>query len=138
MKHLAIAITAAALTAFTAVAAVDGQVQASSPSPIVTAGARADTVKLGTYDLELTTDDGTMTGTLSVKRTAGQLDAALQVGPNAPHVSSFVRDGQGYILRGGHDQMTITYLLTFVRDSLTGSFTVSTGMAGTVRGALRR
>jgi hypothetical protein len=98
----------------------------------------ADTVKLGTYDLEVTTDDGTMVGRLVLKPAANGPSAALVVGGHEPDVISFVRDGLSYVLTAGHDQFTVIYTLRFARDSLTGAFRMSGGLSGTVRGSLKR
>ena len=58
--------------------------------------------RLGTYDLEITTDDGTLLGSLSLKRANDALVAELVAGANRPAVKSFVREGNGYVLTGGH------------------------------------
>lgn len=107
---------------------------AQTPKPAAPTAA-TDTATIGTYDLELTTDDGTITGTLVVKRAESGLAADLTVGGNKPTVQSFVREDDHYTLTGGHGTFTVTYRLTFVRDSLSGSFKLSGGLTGTVRGA---
>jgi hypothetical protein len=98
----------------------------------------SDTAKVGTYDLEITTDDGTMLGSLSLKRANDALAAELVAGANRPAIKSFVRDGNGYVLTGGHGEFVVVYKLSFANDSVTGSFKMSTGLAGTVAGARRR
>jgi hypothetical protein len=112
----------------------------AAPSLAQTTPARsnADTAKVGTYDLEITTDDGTLIGSLSLKRANDALVAELVAGANRPTVKSFVRDGNGYVLTGGHGEFVIVYKLTFAGDSVTGSFKMSTGLAGTVAGARKR
>jgi len=117
-----------------ACAAAPSLAQSSSARP----AAVSDTAKLGTYDLEITTDDGTMLGSLSFKRANEALVAELVAGGNRPAVKSFVRDGNGYVLTGGHGEFVIVYKLTFAGDSVTGSFKMSTGLAGTVAGAHKR
>ena len=117
-----------------ACAAAPSLAQSSSARPT----AVSDTAKLGTYDLEITTDDGTMLGSLSLKRANEALVAELVAGGNRPAVKSFVREGNGYVLTGGHGEFVIVYKLTFAGDSVTGSFKMSTGLAGTVAGAHKR
>jgi hypothetical protein len=92
----------------------------------------------GTYELEITTDDGTLLGSLSLKRADDAFVAELVAGANRPAVKSFVRDGNGYVLTGGHGEFVVVYKLTFAGDSVTGSFKMSTGLAGTVAGARKR
>ena len=111
---------------------------AQSPPVRATSKAASDTARLGTYDLEVTTDDGTMVGSLSLKRTSDALVAELVVGGMNPAVKSFARDGNGYVLTGGHGEFVITYTLKFADDSVTGSFKMSTGLTGTVAGARKR
>ena len=53
-------------------------------------------------------------------------------------VKSFVREGNGYVLTGGHGEFVVVYKLNFAGDSVTGSFRMSTGLAGTVAGARKR
>ena len=117
----------------------------AAPSLAQTATARtnqaktvSDTAKVGTYDLEITTDDGTLLGSLSLKRADDAFVAELVAGANRPAVKSFVRDGNGYVLTGGHGEFVVVYKLTFAGDSVTGSFKMSTGLAGTVAGARKR
>ena len=98
----------------------------------------SDTARLGTYDLEITTDDGTLLGSLSLKRASEALVAELVAGANRPAVKSFVREGNGYVLTGGHGEFVVVYKLTFADDSVTGSFRMSTGLAGKVAGARKR
>ena len=117
-----------------ACAAAPSLAQSNSARPATA----SDTAKLGTYDLEITTDDGTMLGSLSLKRANEALVAELVAGGNRPAVKSFVRDGNGYVLTGGHGEFVIVYKLTFAGDSVTGSFKMSTGLAGTVAGTHKR
>jgi hypothetical protein len=105
----------------------------SAPPP-----AASDTARLGTYDLEVTTDGGTLTGSLTVRRTPDGLTGDLTVGGNKPALKSFLRDGDHYVLTGGHGTYTVTYTLKFANDSLGGTFKMSGGLAGTVLGAIRR
>jgi hypothetical protein len=100
--------------------------------------ALSDTARLGTYDLEVTTDDGTLIGVLTVRRDANGLTGDLTVGGNKPAIKSFLRDGDHYVLTGGHGTFTVVYTLKFSRDSLGGSFTMSSGLAGKVLGAIRK
>ena len=102
------------------------------------AASAADTVKAGTYDLEITTDDGTITGTLVVSRKGNALGAEIDAGGRKPHVQSFVREGSEYVLTGGHDDFRIVYRLTFARDSLSGSLLMSNGFSGKVAGSYRK
>jgi hypothetical protein len=118
-------------------------VAASAATPALaqsspTARPASDTAKVGTYDLEITTDDGTLLGSLSLKRSNDALVAELVAGGNRPAVKSFVREGTGYVLTGGHGEFVVVYKLTFANDSVTGSFKMSTGLAGTVAGARKR
>lgn len=124
----------ALLLAATASAAAQTQTTAKSSAPRVA----SDTVQIGTYDLEVTTDDGTLTGALTVKRDANGLTGDLTVGGNKPALKSFLRDGDHYVLTGGHGTYTVTYTLKFANDSLAGSFKMSGGLAGTVLGAIRK
>jgi hypothetical protein len=122
----------ALLLVATASAAAQTQTPSKSPRPA------SDTARLGTYDLEVTTDDGTLTGALTVKRDANGLTGDLTVGGNKPALKSFLRDGDHYVLTGGHGTYTVTYTLKFANDSLAGSFKMSGGLAGTVLGAIRK
>jgi hypothetical protein len=117
--------------------AVAAQTQAPSKTPPARAAA-SDTALLGTYDLEVTTDGGTLTGALTVRRDANGLTGDLTVGGNKPALKSFVREGDHYVVTGGHGTFTVAYTLKFSRDSLAGSFKMSTGLAGTVLGAIRK
>jgi hypothetical protein len=126
-----------ALLLFFAASATAGA-QAAQPKPTTPAHTVTDSAKVATYDLEVTTDDGTMTGVLSVKRAANGLAADLTVGGNSPAVSSFAREGDVYVLKAGHGTFTFVYTLTFRRDSLAGSFKGSGGLNGTVIGGVRR
>ena len=98
----------------------------------------ADTARTGKYDLEITTESGTMTGQLVVKRETDELSAALTVGGRAPAVKSFKHEAQQYVLTVGHENFVIVYKLAFTRDSVAGSFNGSGGMSGTVVGAIKR
>ena len=118
--------------AFAAAATAGAQANPSSPR------APSDTARVGTYDLEVTTDGGTLTGELTVKRDPNGLTGDLTVGGNKPALKSFVREGDHYVLTGGHGTYTVTYTLTFANDSLGGSFKMSGGLAGTVLGAFRK
>jgi uncharacterized membrane protein len=110
----------------------------SAPARAATAKPASDTARLGTYDLEITTDDGTLLGSLSLKRANDAFVAELVAGANRPAVKSFVREGNGYVLTGGHGEFVVIYRLAFAGDSVTGSFKMSTGLAGTVAGARKR
>jgi hypothetical protein len=112
--------------------------QTQTPSKTPTRATASDTVMIGTYDLEVTTDDGTVTGTFTVRREANGLTSDLTVGGNKPAIKSFLRDGDHYVLTGGHGTFTIVYTLKFSRDSLGGSFKMSSGLVGTVLGAIRK
>ena len=119
---------------------------AAAPSLAQSTAARAkpaativsDTARVGTYDLEITTDDGTLLGSLSLKRANDAFVAELVAGANRPAVKSFVREGNAYVLTGGHGEFAVVYRLAFAGDSVTGSFKMSTGLAGTVAGARKR
>jgi hypothetical protein len=106
-------------------------------APVPRSAAR-DTVKIGTYDLEITTDDGTMVGSLVVKRDKDHLAATINAGGRVPAVKSFAKDGAQYVLTAGHDNFTVVYKFTFVRDSVAGSFSMTSGLTGTVLGAYKR
>ena len=118
--------------AFAGAATAAAQTKPSSPR------APSDTARIGTYDLEVTTDGGTLTGALIVKRDANGLTGDLTVGGNKPAIKSFLREGDHYVLTGGHAAFTVTYTLKFANDSLGGSFKMSGGLAGTVLGAIRK
>ena len=122
---------------FIAASAAAAQTQAPSKLPASRAAA-SDTALIGTYDLEVTTDDGTLTGSLTVKRDATGLAGDLTVGGNRPALKSFVREGDHYVLTGGHGTFSVVYRLKFAHDSLGGSFKMSSGLAGTVLGAIRK
>jgi len=100
--------------------------------------AASDTARLGTYDLEVTTDGGTLVGELTVKRDANGLAGDITVDGNKPALKSFVREGDHYVLTGGHGTFTVTYTLKFANDSLGGTFKMSGGLAGTILGAIRK
>jgi hypothetical protein len=97
-----------------------------------------DSARVGTYDLEIAMIDGTITGELTVKREASGLSATIAAGQNQPAVKSFARQGDEYLLIGGHGDFTVTYRLTFAKDSVSGSFKMSNGIEGRVVGALKR
>jgi hypothetical protein len=121
---------------FAATATAASQTPASpKPTP---PRAGADTALIGTYDLEITTDDGTMTGALAVRRGPEGLTGDLTVGGNKPALKSFLREGDHYVITGGHGTFTVVYTLRFSRDSLDGNFKMSTGLIGKVLGALRK
>ena len=122
---------------FTILISASAGAQAAPLKPAPTAHAASDSAKIATYDLEVTTDNGTLTGVLSVKRASNSLAAELTVGGNSPTVSSFAREGDVYILKAGHGTFTFVYTLTFTRDSLAGSFKSSGGLNGTVIGGVR-
>ena len=124
----------ALLLAATASASAQTETTAKAPS----SHAASDTARMGTYDLEVTTDGGTLVGSLTVKRDANGLTGDLTVGGNKPALKSFVREGDHYVLSGGHGTYTITYTLKFSNDSLGGTFKMSGGLAGTVLGAIRK
>ena len=111
--------------------------QAPAARTAPTARAAADTVKLGKYDLEITTDDGTMVGWLAVAREKDKLTAQVNAGGRMPNVQSFTRVGPEYVLVGGHDNFTITYRFKFARDSVVGSMTGTGGLTGTVAGVYK-
>lgn len=101
----------------------------------------SDPPKLGVYALEVTTEDGTLVGQLSVKpstdKSKENVLLVLSVGDHAPETKSFAREGSGYVLIAGHEEFTITYKLSFAGDSLSGSFKMSSGTTGTIVGALK-
>ena len=125
----------ALLLAASATAAAQSRPPAKSPTP---RSVTADTVQLATYDLEITTESGTLTGALTVRRTADGLTGDLTVGGNKPALKSFLRDGDHYVVEGGHGNYTVTYTLKFANDSVGGSFKMSGGLVGTVLGAIRK
>lgn len=108
---------------------------AAKPAPRVRT---TETPKLGTYDLELTTDAGTMVGELTLTKSGETIAAAVTAGGNRPQVRSFVRQDDKYVLTGGHGTLIVIYDLTFQRDSVTGTFRLSQGGAGKVAGVLRK
>ena len=127
MRALLISLFAAATASAQAASTAS---KAAAPTHVA-----SDTAKLGTYDLEITMEDGTMLGSLALSRTGPAYTAVLVAGGNRPAVHSFVRDGKGYVLTVGHDDFTIVYTLAFANDSLKGSFKVTGGTTGTVAGA---
>ena len=128
----------ATILALLIAAASTAGAQTKTSSKTAAPRAASDTVRVGTYDLEVTTDGGTLTGVLTVRRTADGLSGDLTVGGNKPALKSFLRDGDHYVLEGGHGSYTVTYTLKFTNDSLDGSFKMSGGLAGTVLGAIRK
>ena len=94
--------------------------------------------KVGTYDLELTSDAGTLVARLDVSRTATAHTARVTVMGHSPETRSFAREGGAYVLTARRDAGTVTYTLTFAGDSLRGAYRMSTGGSGTVAGKLRR
>lgn len=127
MRHL--------LAAFLFAAAVPSHAFAQNRA---TARPATDSARVGSYDLELAMIDGTMTGELTIKRDGARLTASVKAGANEPAVKSFDREGDEYVLVGGHGDFTVTYRLTFAKDSVKGSFKLSSGPEGRVIGALRR
>lgn len=127
-----------ALTPIVALLVATAAAGAQTKSPAKAPTIAADTARLGTYDLEVTTDDGTLTGSLTVRRGAVGLTGDLTVGGNKPALKSFVREGDHYVVIGGHGTFTVTYTLKFSNDSLAGSFKMSSGLAGTVLGAIHK
>src|SRR4051812_4040845 len=101
------------------------------------AAARADTVKLGKYDLEITMESGTLVGELTVKRENGAYLATITAGAMKPAVQSFKREGSSYVLTAGNTEHSVTYTFTFARDSVHGTFALGGGMTGTVAGLFK-
>lgn len=116
-------------------ATVAAQAPAKPPAttPVVTEPAKA-----GTYDLELSTDDGTITGELMLTGSERHWTAAVKAGGMEPNVQSFERKGNEYVLNGGHGEFHVMYKFIFVKDSVSGTFELSTGGRGDVRGVLKR
>ena len=127
MRHLLLSI--AFMGVLCASAAAQGPAPRTRPP--------TDTVRYGTYNLELTTDNGTMTGWLTVRREGDGLVAQINAGGMMPAVHSFTREASDYVLKGGHDKFTVTYTMRFARDSVAGSFAVSSGLKGTFMGAFQ-
>ena len=96
--------------------------------------------KMGTYDLELTTESGTLVGELTLGKKGDEVEAKLVAAGNRPNVKSFVRGGDKYVLSAGHGTFTFVYHLSFQRDSVFGDFMSSGVQAieGKVAGALRK
>lgn len=130
MRHLLVAALLAAAAPALAQATPS---KTASPTRVVT-----DSARVGTYDLEIAMIDGTVTGELTIKREASGLSATIAAGQNRPAVKSFARQGDEYLLIGGHGDFTVTYRLTFAKDSVKGSFQMSGGLEGRVLGALKR
>jgi hypothetical protein len=99
--------------------------------------AKADTVKLGTYQLEVTMESGTLTGELTVKREKGDYVAFIRAGGMTPEVQSFKREGSAYVLRAGNTEHSVVYQFRFAKDSVKGTFTLGGGMSGTVAGLFK-
>jgi hypothetical protein len=94
--------------------------------------------KVGTYDLELTTNEGTLVAQLDVARSGDAHTARVTVMGHSPETRSFVREGGAYVLTAARNAGTVVYTLAFAGDSLRGAFRMSTGGAGAVAGKLRR
>ncbi len=124
-------------TLLTIVLATGGALPLVAQSPTTSRGTASDTVKLGKYDLEITMEDGTMVGSLTVQREGGKFAAVVTAGGMTPAVKSFVREGAGYTLTAGHDNFSVVYTFKFVRDSVVGDVRVSSGQSGTVIGAYK-
>jgi hypothetical protein len=121
------------LAVFTATAAAQSTVTPGTPTR-----AASDTARMGTYALELTTDDGTTTGELTLKRDSDKTVVGLMAAGHAPAVKSFVREAGIYVLTAGHDGFQVIYRFKFSNDSVSGTFKMSSGLGGSVLGALRR
>jgi len=108
------------------------------PAIAVLVAQAAEPPKVGTYDLELTTDEGTLVGELAVARAADTLAVRATVRGHSPATRSFVREAAGYVFTVAMGETTVRYRLAFAGDSLRGSFRMSTGGSGTVAGKLRQ
>ena len=109
----------------------------STPAPAfktVSSPSASDTARTGSYELEITTENGTIVGAMTLGRSAEGLTAKLTVGQHSPTVKSIVREGNAYVLTAGGDDFTVTYTLTFTGDKVSGTFRMSNGMSGVVAG----
>jgi hypothetical protein len=133
MRALTHAIALTTLVAVRATAAAQ-----ASAAPTVTAPSAHDTTTEvpapGTYAMELTTDSGTLVGSLVVLRVSDALTARLAVAQHTPETKSFVREGPVYVLVVGTPDFTVTYRLRFTGAAVSGSFRMSSGATGTIAG----
>ena len=109
----------------------------SAPRTPATDRALSDTAKIGTYDLELTSDDGTIIGSLVIKRSKDGLAAEIDAGGRHPEPKSFIHQGAEYIFTGGHGTFTVTYHFKFAGNAVTGSYALSSGQSGAVTGTYK-
>ena len=134
MRKSIITLTAATFVTFANPHLAALAAQSSTPAARVRAE-KSDSAKSGVYDLELTTEGGTLVGKLELKQANAGLTAVLTVGGHSPEVKSFTRRNKGYVIEAATPAFTVTYNLTFANDSLHGEFSMSSGTSGTVLGA---
>ena len=122
----------AVLVIASACLSVTASAQARTEKAAQVSRTTSDTARMGAYELELLSDNGTLVGTLSIKRAAEGLQAVLFVGGHSPDVKSFVHTGAAYVLEASTASFTVTYKLVFAADSLHGTYQMSTGPSGLV------
>lgn len=133
MRRIAIACSIFALAATQAAAQARPAAKATQPTT-------TDSARVGNYDLELRTDDGTIVGELELKQAVGKLVPIITVMGHNPTIKSFTREPAEYSLIVSMGETDVSYRLRFVRDSVFGTFQMSGGMSsgGSVTGARKK
>jgi hypothetical protein len=129
MQRLAITC---AISIFAATSSFAQPTSATKPADVVTDSARA-----GKYELELSSEQGTIVAALELKRVSGKLEPTITVMGHSPALKSFTRESTHYNLLVSMGATDVAYKLRFVRDSVFGSYAMSGGMnsGGSVMGA---
>lgn len=95
-----------------------------------------ESIKPGTYDLQILYGGGTLDGTLLLTQTGDSLKAQLKLGDHDSPVHAGERKGNKLALESTTPGMAVHYDLEFKGDQVTGSFTYN-GESGAVSGKLR-
>lgn len=127
MKRIAIACTMFTFAATSAVA---------QARPAASQATTTDSARVGNYDLELRTEQGTIVGALELKQVSGKLVPVITVMGHSPTVKSFTREPAHYSLNVAMGETAVSYKLRFVKDSVFGTFLMGTmDSEGSVTGA---
>lgn len=95
-----------------------------------------ETIKTGTYNLQILYGGGTLDGTLVLTQNGDSLKAKLKLGDHDSPVRAGERKGNKLALESDTPGMAVHYDLEFKGDQVTGSFTFN-GEPGTVTGKLQ-
>ncbi len=96
----------------------------------------AETIRTGTYNLQIVFGGGVMDGTLTLAQTGDSLTARMKVGDHDSPVRAGERKGNRLALESSAPGVAVHYDLEFKGDQVTGSFTFN-GDKGTVSGKLK-